>query len=254
MEAEAARSPVIIEADRTTYSAKDMPAANGGMTTDLLRQVPELEVDFNGNVKLRGNQGCRDLSERAARAHARRSADQFSAASAGEPGCQSGSDAEPQRGRFTFFGGGSISFSDNRSSTLDERQNLLANPVTILRQEGTTVSDGNFTGFDFSSEFKLNKRSTVWANAYRYCSDGSNDGSTLVGRFDASRSVLDEYSRVLSASSGYGYVDAGVGFKHSIVPQRHELTVDLRRGSNNGDNESNAERYSALTLTIPSRT
>ena len=46
---------VVIEADKTTYNTKSMPAA-AGSTIDVLRAVPEIEVDVNNNVKLRGNQ------------------------------------------------------------------------------------------------------------------------------------------------------------------------------------------------------
>ncbi|HEX2206778.1 MAG TPA: TonB-dependent receptor [Longimicrobium sp.] len=44
----------IVAADRTIYSTRDMPVASGGMATDVLRSVPELEVDVNGGVQLRG--------------------------------------------------------------------------------------------------------------------------------------------------------------------------------------------------------
>jgi outer membrane receptor protein involved in Fe transport len=54
--AEAERAEVVIEADRTTYNTGAMPVAQTGNATDVLRAVPELEVDINNNVKLRGNQ------------------------------------------------------------------------------------------------------------------------------------------------------------------------------------------------------
>jgi hypothetical protein len=50
------RPAVVVEADRTVYSTKSMPVASAGKATDVLRAVPELEVDVNDNVKLRGNQ------------------------------------------------------------------------------------------------------------------------------------------------------------------------------------------------------
>src|SRR5690606_15313476 len=54
--AEAERAEVVIEADRTTYNARAMPVASTGTAIDVIRAVPELEVDVNNNVKLRGNQ------------------------------------------------------------------------------------------------------------------------------------------------------------------------------------------------------
>lgn len=54
--ASALRSSVTVGVDRNIYSTKNMPAASGGSTTDLLRNVPELDVDVDGNVKLQGSQ------------------------------------------------------------------------------------------------------------------------------------------------------------------------------------------------------
>ncbi|HEY0811178.1 MAG TPA: carboxypeptidase regulatory-like domain-containing protein, partial [Longimicrobiales bacterium] len=56
IEATATKSPVVVEADRTVHDTKDMIAAKGGKAVDVLRSVPELEVDMNGKVTMRGNQ------------------------------------------------------------------------------------------------------------------------------------------------------------------------------------------------------
>ncbi|HEX2187761.1 MAG TPA: TonB-dependent receptor [Longimicrobiaceae bacterium] len=54
IEVEVERSAVEIAPDRTAYSTRDMPVASGGTATDVLRSVPELEVDVDGAVSLRG--------------------------------------------------------------------------------------------------------------------------------------------------------------------------------------------------------
>ncbi len=51
---EGERSQVVIAADRTIYRTADMPAVQGGVATDALRSVPELDVDLEGRVTLRG--------------------------------------------------------------------------------------------------------------------------------------------------------------------------------------------------------
>ncbi|HSL71711.1 MAG TPA: outer membrane beta-barrel protein, partial [Longimicrobiales bacterium] len=56
VEAVAEKAAMVVEADRTVYNTKSMPAATGGNAIDLLKAVPELEVDINNNVKMRGNQ------------------------------------------------------------------------------------------------------------------------------------------------------------------------------------------------------
>lgn len=49
-------APTQMAADRNTYSVRDMPAASGGNATDVLRNVPSVEVDQDGKVSLRGNE------------------------------------------------------------------------------------------------------------------------------------------------------------------------------------------------------
>lgn len=55
IEAAAARQAVVMTADRTIYRTKEMPVASTGKAVDVLRGIPELEVDVNGKVTLRGN-------------------------------------------------------------------------------------------------------------------------------------------------------------------------------------------------------
>ena len=52
---ESQRSAVQLAVDRTIYNAREMPATAGGTATDVLRNVPAVEVDVDGNVSLRGN-------------------------------------------------------------------------------------------------------------------------------------------------------------------------------------------------------
>jgi hypothetical protein len=58
VDVEVDRPPVVIEADRTVYDARQMPAAGTGGVTDVLRQIPELEVDVDDNVRTRGNRAA----------------------------------------------------------------------------------------------------------------------------------------------------------------------------------------------------
>lgn len=52
--AEGERSSVVIQADRTIHRMSEMPAISGGVATDALRSVPDLDVDLEGKVTLRG--------------------------------------------------------------------------------------------------------------------------------------------------------------------------------------------------------
>jgi outer membrane cobalamin receptor len=51
----AERSLVRLEVDRTVFNARNLPAAAGGNATDVLRNVPSVEVDPDGRVSMRGS-------------------------------------------------------------------------------------------------------------------------------------------------------------------------------------------------------
>src|SRR5689334_12153251 len=49
------RATAILAPDRNIYLTRDLPGANTGSATDVLRGVPELDVDIDGHVSLRGS-------------------------------------------------------------------------------------------------------------------------------------------------------------------------------------------------------
>lgn len=52
----AKREFMSVEIDRTVYNTDDLKVATGGNATDILRQIPSVDVDIDGNISLRGNQ------------------------------------------------------------------------------------------------------------------------------------------------------------------------------------------------------
>lgn len=50
------RERVEVRADRTVYNVADDPTAETGNVSEMLQQIPSVEVDIDGNVSLRGNQ------------------------------------------------------------------------------------------------------------------------------------------------------------------------------------------------------
>ena len=52
----ARRDFMSVAIDRTIYKTDDLLVSSGGTATDVLRNLPQVEVDADGNVSLRGNQ------------------------------------------------------------------------------------------------------------------------------------------------------------------------------------------------------
>ena len=55
VETSTARGAMQVTSDRNIYFTKDLPGSSTGTTTDLLRSVPELDVDIDDKVSLRGS-------------------------------------------------------------------------------------------------------------------------------------------------------------------------------------------------------
>ncbi|HEX7120367.1 MAG TPA: TonB-dependent receptor [Longimicrobiales bacterium] len=52
---EAERPPVVFAPDRDIYATESLPGSDGGVATELLSSIPDLEVDFDGAIMLRGS-------------------------------------------------------------------------------------------------------------------------------------------------------------------------------------------------------
>lgn len=50
------RSPVVLASDRSIYTIRDMPLAQGGGAIDAMRAIPELQVDIDDNIRARGGE------------------------------------------------------------------------------------------------------------------------------------------------------------------------------------------------------
>lgn len=287
--ARAERPAMTILPDRTVYSVREMPIAQGGTATDALRTVPELEVDPNGKVTARGatprvhingrpapmrgealDNYLQNLpAERIERIEvipnpgARYDAEgqggilnivmrentslglSGSATVNGGTGNQRGGSGRLnyQEGRFTFFGGGGFSLSDRIGTTVDTRENRIANPLTIIEQDGRSRNQSMFGNGDLTVEFKASGRGTLWAEARGHGSGSDGLNATYYTHLDAARTPTEHYLRDADNEFWFSSASASLGFRHVIEQSRHEYSAELRRSSNGRSYESLVERY-----------
>ncbi len=272
--AQGERSSVVVAPDRTIYGTQDMPVAAGGIATDVLRSVPEIEVDVEGNVSMRGsgvqiylngrpapmegesltqfleqfpadridrvevipNPSARFGAEGAAgivNIVLKRNTDLglsgslfVNGGTRGDAG--GGGRLTYQRGALTLFGGSSFRFSRRDNTRYDLRQNLLADPITFLEQDGWTERLGSSANADLTAELKLGERATAWAEGRLFRRGSDSDGVTAYTHMDALRLATERYDRASDEASSSLSADLAAGFRHVIEPQRRELELELR--------------------------
>ncbi|HEU4558045.1 MAG TPA: carboxypeptidase regulatory-like domain-containing protein, partial [Longimicrobium sp.] len=268
VEAVTQRSQVQVAADRTIYNTSEMPVAAGGMATDVLRSVPELEVDVNGAVQLRGTPAQIYLNGRPAPMQGEslelflqqfpadriervevipNPSARFEAEGAGgivnivlkkdtdlglsgnlfaNGGSQGdiglGGRITYQQGRVTLFGGGFVRRSDRRTTSYDLRKNLIADPVSLLEQDGFTDREGLSGNLDLTTELKLSERSTLWSQVGFWRNGFDADGVTIYTRSDTLGAVFERYDRDQVNERSSLSTDLSLGFRHSFAPQRRE--------------------------------
>lgn len=286
----------VVAADRTIYSTRDMPVAAGGMATDVLRSVPELEVDANNNVQLRGTGAQIHINGRPApmqgeslqmflqqfpadridrievipNPSARFEAEGsggivnivlkkdvdlglsgnlfLNAGSRGEAG--GGGRLTYQRGRMTLFGGGFGRRSDRRTENYDLRQNLIANPVTLLEQDGWSDREGLSGNLDLTAEWKFTPRTLVRGNGSLWRNGMESDGLTVYTTMLADSTPTLRYDRGTIGQNARLSAEAGAEFAHRFGnPERDDHELSFNASYRAGDSENdNRVRRRALEL------
>lgn len=302
---ETERAPVRFAADRTIYGVEAMPVASGGTATDVLRSIPELEVDIEGAVTLRGStpeiylngrpapmegealrvflqqfpadriERVEVISNPSARYDAEGSAgivnivlkDDVDLGLSGSVFANGGSRGNVggggrlayQRGRLTLFGGSFLRYSDQKTSTFDLRQNLVAEPTTFLRQDARSDRTGLWGSADLTAQLEFGERAMVWAEAQIYDSGSDGEHSMTTTHMDADLQPTEQYDRLSASESRRLTADVSTGFRKTFESSRHELSAELEYRSGDEDEDERVETQmdfvtDAATLVPPELT
>ncbi|NNE71040.1 MAG: TonB-dependent receptor [Rhodothermales bacterium] len=245
VEVTAERAAVAFEIDRTVYNTRDQITASGGNATDLLQNIPSVEVDIDGNISLRGNQNVGILIN-------------------GRPA--------PARGDAL------TSFLQQLSAEMIERIEVIPNPsakfdpegmagmLNIVLKEGSelgtsggiTLGGGSTGEYNASGNLNLQKgKLTVFSNYGFRSSDRNSSGYTFrENRFLDPLTLLEQDSFGLRESRSHV---ANVNADYALDKRRTFSTSALfstRTGSSNNANQylelddplSPTSRYDRLTF------
>lgn len=149
-----------------------------------------------------------------------------------------------QKGRFTFFGGGSGMMSRHEIELFDLRQSLRTS--SFFEQTSSSRSDNLIAFGDFSLEYKVGEQTTAWANGY--ASSHSHETTSEVDHsvYTDPEKYSDRFVRHVDAVSPHTFVDWGIGFKRGGQPGAGELTADLRWNENSARTSTEALRIESL--------
>jgi len=135
-----------------------------------------------------------------------------------------------QQGKVTLFGSYGYSSDDRAERGINDRTRLgaLLVPLSYTNQDidGTIGNWGhNLNG---SLDYRLSPKNVLSTALLLNVRGNTNESLSLYHELDAAETPVDTYQRTRDTDSDGQMVDYTVGFKRTMVPQRHELTSELR--------------------------
>jgi outer membrane receptor protein involved in Fe transport len=281
------RPDIRFDPDRTGYLVEALTTAAGGVVNDALRELPDLVVELDGTIRLRGNtpaiyingkpapmegvslavfleQFPADRIERievleapSARYGAEGSGGIINivlkegvelgltgnlSLSGGTRGQYSANGRGTlQRGPLTFNAGADARWSDSRSADFTLRQNLLADPVTFLRQDASSDRSSRNGGMQLELRYQLSKKDQVSARFSGNLNGSDRDGTTATTHLDDREAATLRYDRLARQDGDGSSGQARVAWEHIWVPERHTLQVDASVQRNKSGNRTREE-------------
>jgi outer membrane beta-barrel protein/carboxypeptidase family protein/TonB-dependent receptor-like protein len=214
VEKSTARATAIVASDRNLYLTRDMPSASTGTATDLLRAVPELDVDIDDRVSLRGSSSVTiqingrpsplkgDALTAFLRQYPASRIERIEVIS--NPSAKF--DPEGMAGIVNIVTKEALDLGTSGSVNLTLGDRNSGPGTRIARQKGKLTLHGGLTGFWNRREFRLHdQRQHLLAqppNGYDMLSDSENHGD--FGNFDASFDyAFDKRSTLYGTTSGF---------------------------------------------------
>ena len=281
------RPDIRFDPDRTGYLVEALTTAAGGGVTDALRELPDLVVDLDGTITLRGNSPAIYINGKPAPMQGQSLAvflEQFPAdrierievlespgarysaeggggiinivlkegvelgltgnlsLSGGTRGQYSGSARGTlQRGPLTWNGGIDARWSDSKSSDFTLRQNLLANPVTFLRQDASADRSSRNGGLQFEMRYEPSKKTRFTARASGNLNGSDRDGQTGTTHLDDAQATTLAYNRLARQDGDGASGEVRTSFERIWIEDRHSLEIDLSAQKNRNENRSREE-------------
>ncbi len=154
-----------------------------------------------------------------------------------------------QKGALTLGGGSNGSWSHVQSTSFDLRQNLLTDPTTYTRRDGSSLSSSLSGGVDVDARYKLSERLTLSLSGQAMGSGRDRNGLAMTTWLDEAEAPTAAYSEHSRSAGDAANEHVDLRLSQQWQPRRHELNVNLRwqRGSSTGDETVEAATQDLLS-------
>jgi len=195
-------------------SAKQDPEGMAGIINIVMKQGVDLGT--SGGFTLLGS-----------------TADRYSAS--GQIGHQSG----PLAVFFTY----GFNSDQRKFNGLNDRTRLDAagDPFSYTEQDLGGIGSNRGHNVSANADYQITKKDVLSTTLNFNRRDGSDDSRSFYNELDQNRTVMSQYDRVRNQSSDNWLADAFLSFKHTMVPQKHEISSEIR--FNHQDDRDNTDLW-----------
>lgn len=260
--------------DRKIFNVDKNIVSSGQSATELMKQIPSLNVDIDGNVTLRNAAPTLFVDGRPTTL----TLDQIPAdiidkvelvtnpsakydASGGNAGIlnivlkknkktgynggiragidsrakvNSGIDLNVRQNKVNFFLSGNYNQRKSKSTSIIDRENFV-DPVSIINQNSNSVNEGYFSFIRGGMDFFVDNRNTISLAANYNRGQFSSDELQLIDS-TINNIYTTQNNRTAISERNFKNFGSQVSFRHNFAENGHNITADLNYNSSKNDN------------------
>ena len=135
-----------------------------------------------------------------------------------------------QQGPATIFASYGFISDDRSVRGINDRTRLgaLEAPLSFTNQDITGTNGNSGHNFNGSLDYRLSPKNVLSTALLLNVRGATDESLSDYSELDATQALLAHYQRVRDADADGRMVDYTLGFKRTMVPQRHELSGEVR--------------------------
>ena len=152
-----------------------------------------------------------------------------------------------QQGRATLFASYGFVSDDRAVRGINDRTRLgaLGVPLSFTNQETSGSAGNGGHNFNGSLDYRLGAKNVLSTALLLNVRGATDESLSEYSELDATQALRERYQRIRDTESNDRMVDYTLAFKRTMVPQRHELSSEVRVNRVHGVDDTDLWRQSA---------